>query len=423
MNKTIFSFLFLLALNANAQFSIPAPSDADALSKLKTSDALLSELKSNGLSITDINIKLKKKEAIFLSSDEICYQIYKDSKRLEGSNYVFDYDISTKQNKNGDVYTSTGHVWYTRVEITQTTCNIQSNWKYEFSQADPFSITTKNGFLTAAMAEKLILDTIKNGFDLDNNIHKEESETKNSPGNRWREICRIDNFKTCEYDKFEYTNYNQVINKMENNKHRISFEVEIYRGWYETGALYASMYKVTKSYSLINCYFDKQKGKIVLSNIELVSDKNTTTFLDGDEYGRKPIDVYYTPLSKTKVENIRNKFEETKPSPNSILFYLSPFDEMVKELNACEKKDYDSFLAIFKKYCTQTKAENLANSLSEKYKLKFKSSAWEIKKEGNAFSCEAVCTFTHKKASTEVFRIMVAIDIMVYKDGKYWLDK
>ena len=96
---------------------------------------------------------------------------------------------------------------------------------------------------------------------------------------------------------------------------------------------------------------------------------------------------------------------------------------MVKELNACEKKDYDSFLAIFKKYCTQTKAENLANSLSEKYKLKFKSSAWEIKKEGNAFSCEAVCTFTHKKASTEVFRIMVAIDIMVYKDGKYWLDK
>ncbi|MFN5984199.1 MAG: hypothetical protein ACK46Y_12040 [Fluviicola sp.] len=88
------TFLCIIAITINyaqTTFKLPIPSQTEALAKVKSSESLKERLSEIGLTQADIQISLKEHEAYIPQSDEICYQIYRDSKKIEGSNYIYMY--------------------------------------------------------------------------------------------------------------------------------------------------------------------------------------------------------------------------------------------------------------------------------------------------------------------------------------------
>lgn len=375
MKKTLLLLVsFLMVSILQAQFSIPAPTDAAALAKLKSSEALAGELKQQGLTQNDVIIKLEKKEAKFLESDEVCYRMYRDSKKIEGSNYLFSYSIVAKQSKPGEKLSTKAYVWYTRVDITKTTCNIENVWTYEFSQVDPFSLETKNGLLSVDDAEKLIMDTLNKGLDLDKNNHNPAEYGKIRTG--IEEICRIDGLKTCEFGKANCAQRYEVKNEMYGQKHIMCFEVELYRAVYETGdVLYGSMRGLRKFKCLLYAEFERKGAKVMITTIYLSELSNDVVMENKDI--KKPYDVFYVPLSKTKVQNIRNKFEEGTPDPKSIRYYMNDFKDMASDLNQNLGKNYEANMKVLTKYFTEADAMEAAKKYAKSVNDGYKYDKWQ----------------------------------------------
>ncbi len=409
-----------LAVNAQSQFKLQPPSGVDALQKLKISENYIRALKNAGLKPTDVTITFKKQEVVELSSDEICYKIYKDSKRLEGANYVFDYEIASKPDNSGNKQITKAHVWYTRVEITETTCHIKNNWTYEFSTVDKFGISSKNGLLTVKEAEQLIMDTINKGYKIDRLSEFEENyadiETR-----KW-ETCRVDELKTCEFGKSGCSDYYEVKNIMDGQSHSICFETDIYRGSYETGpAMYASMYKVTKFKSLVCCEFQKKGGRAFISKIHIFR-KNSEDVVNPGSDRDKPLELYYTPLSKTKIEKIRGRFIEGKAAPNSILYYRDRFKEMANDFNTSLNKDYDNNLKVFSNYFAPESAKKYAENYTEGQKGGTKYFDWAVTIDDADFTVSIKCKRKSKKFGLSEAKTDFGYSQKVYKDGKYYLN-
>ena len=395
-------------------------SDAVALAKLKSSDALLGELKQQGLSINDVTIKLEKKEPLFLESDEVCYRIYKDSKKIEGSNYLFSYSILAKQSKPGEKLSSKGYVWYTRGDITKTTCNIQNSWTYEFSQVDAFSLETKNGLISVADAEKAIMDTIDKGLDLDINDHNYKDYT--SILTNKDEICRIDELKTCEFGKANCSDRYQVKNEMWEKKQIICFDVVLYRGRYETGpVLYGSMSRVMKYRCLLYTEFERKGSKVVITTINLSNLSNEDAIPELDN--NKPLTNYYVPISKTKTQNIRGKFVEGKPNAQSYLFYMDSFKGMAADLTANLNKDYENNLKILSKYMTKKCAEAAAKKYTDLKNEGHKFDEWKTVLDDKNFTMEITTIRKFKKYSPSNVGVGFGIRNIEFKEGKYYINR
>jgi len=420
MKKTVVFLLnFLLVGFMQAQFSIPAPTDADALAKLKSSDALLSELKQQGLGLADVTIKLEKKEPKFLESDEVCYRVYRDSKKIEGSNYLFSYSILVKQSKPGEKQYSKGYVWYTRVDITKTTCNIQNTWTYEYSQVDAFSLETKNGLISVADAEKAIMDTIDKGLDLDAYDHSGK-DYDNILTNK-DEICRIDAMKTCEFGKTNCTDRYEVKNEMWEKKHIICFDVVLYRGRYETGpVLYGSMSRVIKYRCLLYTEFERKGSKVVITTIRLSNLSNEDVIPELGNW--KPLPTYYVPISKTKVQNIRNKFMEGKPDPKSYMYFMDSFKGMAADLTVGLGKDYEKNLKVLLKYMTPKHAEEAAKKYVDLINQGYKFEDWKTEINDQNFTMEIKASKKFKKYTPSNSGVNISINDLKMIDGKYYIN-
>lgn len=416
----VVAFLFATGAKSQTTYKIASPVEATALKKLKESENFKSRLNEAGLTAAEVTIKLKKQEAFIPSSDEVCYQIYRDSKKIEGSNYDFTYLITSKANKFGDSFTTLAHVYYTRVDITQTTCNILPSWQFEYATVDAFSLNSTSGLISVSDAEKQIFDTIQHGFNLDA-YHQSENDYSNIQRRKW-ETCRIDALKTCEFGKNGCSEYYQVKNELWEQTHIICFETVIYRGEYETGAvMYGSMYRVLKYKSLIYCEFQRKEGKTRLINIT-VSDLGSEEFLPENTISNRPLDVYYNPITKVKIQEISGKFSEGTPDQHSILHFANSFSGMADYFTANLTKDYATNLAVFSKYFTPAAAERSAKEYTDKVAQGYKFSPWTQQTKPEKFGLELTAECKQKKGTPTTKTLNVVYLNVRFINGSYFIN-
>jgi hypothetical protein len=203
--------------------------------------------------------------------------------------------------------------------------------------------------------------------------------------------------------------------------HIICFETTIYRGEYETGAsLYGSMYRVLKYKSLIYCEFKRVNGKVKMTSIS-VDDKDNTVEVVESDIQYRPLDIYYVPISKTTIDEIKMNFKIGSPEKLSILNYVSSFKGMAADLEANIGKDYAKNLEVLKKYMVESAAEKSALEFTNKYTDGYKYSNWsEILVDDN-FGIVLMCEKRLKKNAPIELKTNIHFLQVELINGKYYL--
>lgn len=402
------------------QYKIPYPTDADALNKLKTQSDLNDRLKEVNLTLNDVTIKLESKECIIPQSDEVCYNLYRESKTIEGTSYWVTYEIKSKTEKNGMSYKTNGYVYYTRITIGELTCKTNSTFTFDGAKVDAFTIGSKNGLISVADAEKMVLDTLRNGYDWyadDRNSRDYSRGIADYP-----EICRIDKLVTCDFGKEGCNGNYRVKNTIWEQTHIIAFETTVYEGKYEGGGkeAFRSMFCLNSMKTIAYCEFVLINGKPKFKRFYLSPDISNRTKLKECHYYYKPQDSLYMPMRVVGIDKVYGKFHAVKASENSLVNYRQRFSAMCDDLWKNLGKNHDDNVKLLSKYMTQKAAEETAkNYASGIIERKAKITSWKSEIVENDYRIEIKYIVQYNKKTIREFKQTIGTGGLKFENNQY----